>query len=265
MGIRYNDQPGDLLGPNQIKFIQKTHQKYGNKGDWFADFECPFCHNTFNCRMTDVRNGRTKSCGCLKKLTMSEVGKANVGTHHQPYKYNEGDFIGPQATLFLKRTHRNERGEDFGDFKCSFCGNSFNARIGYVASGHTSSCGCLNSKGEAKILSLLQKMSLNVETQKTFKNCFSVEGQYYKFDFYLPEYNLLIEYDGEQHFKAREKGYFTEDTLQIIQQRDAYKNQWCKNNNIPLIRISYIDFDKLDIKYLKEKINEIYPNFNNEY
>ena len=109
-------------------------------------------------------------------------------------------------------------------------------------------------------------MGLTVETQKTFKSCFNVEGQYYKFDFYLPEYNLLIEYDGEQHFKAREKGYFTEDKLQIIQQRDAYKNQWCKDNNIPLIlRIPYTDFNKLDIKYLKEKINEFYTNFSDEY
>lgn len=257
MSIRYNDKPGDLIGPNKIKLIKKTHQKYGDKGDWYGDFECPLDKTIFNCRITDVRTGRTKSCGCMRKITMSSIGKQNKNQHHILYKFNEGDLLGPLQVKFLKRTHRNERGEDYGDFECPFDGNIFNTRISYVASGHTQSCGCLCSKGETLIRKILNENNILYETQKTFETCKEYDTHLYKFDFYLPDYNVLIEYDGEQHFIARKTGYFNEEKLQIIQQRDQFKNNWCKENSIKLIRISYSDYNKINFEYLKEKINEI--------
>ena len=93
-------------------------------------------------------------------------------------------------------------------------------------------------------------MGLTVETQKTFKNCFQVEGQYYKFVFYLPEYNLLIEYDGEQHFKPVNFGGC--DNNQAIKsfnktvKHDNIKNNYCKTHNIKLIRIDYKNFKNIE-------------------
>ena len=66
------------------------------------------------------------------------------------------------------------------------------------------------------------------------------------FDF-LIENTYLIEYDGEQHYFGW--SYDIED-LKIQQQRDEYKNQWCKDNNIPLIRIPYTKLDTLCIEDL---------------
>ena len=69
-----------------------------------------------------------------------------------------------------------------------------------------------------------------------------------RFDFYVNN-NYLIEYDGQQHFESVE--YFGgEEQLKIQQKRDTYKNQWCKENNIPLIRIPYTKLDTLCIKDL---------------
>ena len=73
-----------------------------------------------------------------------------------------------------------------------------------------------------------------------------------RFDFYLPKYNCCIEYDGEQHFQAN-GGYYTEDFVAKVKERDNVKNQYCKNNNIRLIRIPYIDFSQIDFNYLEEK------------
>lgn len=58
------------------------------------------------------------------------------------------------------------------------------------------------------------------------------------FDFYLPEENICIEFDGEQHFRPID--YFGgENTFKLTQKRDKIKNKYCKNNNIKLLRIKY--------------------------
>ena len=79
------------------------------------------------------------------------------------------------------------------------------------------------------------------------------------FDFYLPDYNTCIEYDGEQHFHTpnnKTSTYFTKEKIDEIQYRDSIKNQYCKDNNIKLIRIPYTDYNLLNEKYLLDKINE---------
>lgn len=107
------------------------------------------------------------------------------------------------------------------------------------------------SRGEEKIKNLLLNNNINFETQKTFKTCqFPDTKNLAKFDFYLPDYNLLIEYDGEQHFHHRKNGWNTEEKFQQIKFRDNFKNQWCKNNNIPLVRIPYTYYQDLKIEDL---------------
>lgn len=59
----------------------------------------------------------------------------------------------------------------------------------------------------------------------------------------------LIEFDGIQHFFATSDRFCSEE-VEKIKQRDAYKNQWCKENNIPLIRIPYTHLKDLVIEDL---------------
>lgn len=80
----------------------------------------------------------------------------------------------------------------------------------------------MNSKGEAKIQKILEENNIYFETQKTFKDC-KDQGNL-KFDFYLPNYNCCIEYDGIQHFENKSNGYFTEEKLKGIKKRDSIKN-----------------------------------------
>ena len=85
--------------------------------------------------------------------------------------------------------------------------------------------------------------------------------QYHKsrFDFAIFDNNnnlkYLIEYDGSQHFEenVRENGlgFNTREAYEKTHERDMIKNQWCKDNNIPLIRIPYTHLDKLIIEDLK--------------
>lgn len=66
------------------------------------------------------------------------------------------------------------------------------------------------------------------------------------FDFYI-ENKYLIEYDGEQHFNYKNEGWNIQENFNKTKERDLIKNQWCKQNNIPLIRIPYWKLDTLKL------------------
>ena len=71
-----------------------------------------------------------------------------------------------------------------------------------------------------------------------------------RFDFYLPERNVCIEYDGEQHFAPVKYGSSIkrgtpEERYKETKRRDNIKSDFCKKNNIDLIRIPYMDFNKI--------------------
>ena len=111
------------------------------------------------------------------------------------------------------------------------------------------SCGCKTfSKGELKINNILQDLNINFESQYTFNDCINPNTNFkLRFDFYLPDYNCCIEYDGEQHFI---EGCFQSEDLKDRQYKDNIKNQYCEQNGIILIRIPYTEFKKINKEYL---------------
>ncbi len=113
---------------------------------------------------------------------------------------------------------------------------------------------CSSSKGELKIINFLQKNGIDFKTQYKFKDLKQL-----RFDFYLHDLNILIEYDGIQHFKPIDF-FGGVNSFKILKDNDTLKNNYCKNNNIRLIRINYKQFKKLD--KILSKIKEIYENSN---
>ena len=98
-------------------------------------------------------------------------------------------------------------------------------------------------KGEEAIRIFLEKNNIPYNKQYKFEDCKIKRSL--KFDFYLPTYNICIEYDGVQHFEpiehfGGEKGFLK------TQKRDLAKNSYCKENNITLIRIPYWDFINIE-------------------
>jgi len=95
---------------------------------------------------------------------------------------------------------------------------------------------CIESKGEIIIKQILNDKNIKYESEKRFKNC--KYKNLLPFDFYLPNYNICIEFDGIQHFKSIK--YFGGEKRLIEQKiKDKIKNEHCKNNNIHLLRIRY--------------------------
>lgn len=118
--------------------------------------------------------------------------------------------------------------------------------------GHTQSCGCLGeSKGENKIKEILKANNIPFLSQKTFDTCIFPDSlRKAVFDFYLPELQTVIEYDGVQHFGYAMSGWNNKTSYNDNVRRDQYKNNWCKENHINLIRIPYYHYEDLVIEDL---------------
>lgn len=102
----------------------------------------------------------------------------------------------------------------------------------------------------------LDELSIKYIRQHSFDTCRYVNRL--SFDFYLPEYNICIEFDGEQHYKPVEIFGGIEE-FKNTKIRDEIKNKWCLENNIYLIRIKYNQVNK--IKYiLEEKLQIVDKN-----
>lgn len=92
------------------------------------------------------------------------------------------------------------------------------------------------SYGETIISTFLDRMSIKYKYNNSLKDCISLSKL--RFDFYLPDYNTCIEYDGIQHFQP--VSYFGGDVeFEKIKIRDKIKDDWCKVNGIKLLRINY--------------------------
>jgi hypothetical protein len=102
---------------------------------------------------------------------------------------------------------------------------------------------CHGFKGEKDILLILERNKLEYIFQYSIK----IDNSYHYFDFYLPEKNIIIEFNGKQHYEPIDffggvKGF------EITKYRDKIKEKYCIDNNINFIVISYKD-------NIKEKLN----------
>lgn len=103
--------------------------------------------------------------------------------------------------------------------------------------------GCANcsvSKGEEKIADFLSSKGFAYYREKIFDQL-----PRKRFDFYLPEHNIVIEYDGQQHFEPIEY-WGGEEALKQTQESDAIKTAFCADQGIPLLRIPYWEFDNVE-------------------
>ena len=221
------------------KRIDLTGQKFGRltvldfygsdkrrESIWRCQCECG---NITNVLSSNLRKGYTKSCGCLQK---EKAGK------NTPIKDLSNMLFGQLTVLYP--TSQRLNGQVVWHCKCT-CGKEIDVRSYNLISGNTFSCGCLKqSHGEYLIEQLLQKNNIQYEKEKTFSSCvFNDTKQLARFDFYVNN-QYIIEFDGEQHFNYTQTGWNTKEQFIKTKEHDNYKNQWCKENNIPIIRIPYL-------------------------
>ena len=226
----------DLLGCvfNRLTVIEKTNKRKAGMIIWKC--KCS-CGNEIEVPTSYLTSGDTGSCGCYLKEKIKETHALQL--ENQRF----GKLIALEPT--------NQRAAKNIIWKCQCdCGNIVYVPAHSLSSGATMSCGCLRSKGEEKISQILQENNIPYKTQYSFSSCrFENSEKLAKFDFYVDN-KYLIEFDGEQHFFANGRGWNTEANFTNTLKRDNFKNQWCRDNNIPLIRIPYTHYKSLSIKDL---------------
>jgi hypothetical protein len=134
-----------------------------------------------------LNTAKIPSCGCYVKDAIS------INT----VKREEGNRYG--LLVVEKEYGRDKNGRVLWKCNCD-CGNTKIALGKSLRAGLVYSCGCLHLKGEEKIAKILEELNLVFIRQKNFEDLKSKLGNYLYFDFFLPEYNICIEYQGEQHY-----------------------------------------------------------------
>lgn len=137
------------------------------------------------------------------------------------------------------------------------CGEFFKTNIGLLTTQRKwrcSSCTSAKSTLEKATEEYLKELGIEYVPQKKFKGCINPKTNYsLKYDFYLPDYNMCIEVDGSQHDKVSYFGNMTkeqaEQSFKDTQERDIIKNNFCKDNNIQLLRIPYTAYFRGSTEY----------------
>lgn len=192
------------------------------------------CGTRKTVRIQYLLDGRSKDCGCGRKAKLRETRTKNlVGQRFGKLVVTE---LLEESNKFNRRMYK---------CKCD-CGNETIVQSSCLLNGHTSSCGCLVSYYNMYIEQFLNKSNIDHICEYPVV----IDGVRYRYDFYLPKYNLFIEYDGQQHFEAPR--YYGDDTesnqaiLKKTQEHDKIKNKYCEDNNINLLRIPYWEKDNVE-------------------
>jgi hypothetical protein len=207
---------------------------------------CP-THGNF----TQKANSHVMGNGCIKcsgnELKTTDLFiKQSKELHNDYYDYSLVDYKG--ATIKV-------------DIICPTHG-----KFSQTPSSHTNSLQgcpkCTASKGERIVRSYLDKNNILYTEQQKFEGC--VYKNKLRFDFYISEKNICIEYDGVQHFQPIRK-FGGKKTFELQKKKDNIKTNYCIDNNIGLIRIPYYSnvFELLDNEFnLKTpKIKEFFTPF----
>lgn len=244
--------------------------------------ECPFCSkhkvsipwdtSTFTWYVDHVTNGQYKlvsdyySAGTNVKILHKACGNTYevmplnfLKGNRCPYEKNQrvADAQTMENEEFKKRvkTLAGDEYEPVSQYvrarepilmKHNKCGNTWQTTPDRFLHGHGCPV-CKESNGEKAVAKYLTAHNIDFIRQKKFKGCRI--KQMLPFDFYLPSRNMCIEYDGEQHFHPI--AYFGgTKKFEYTHYRDLFKNKFCKEHHIRLIRIKYTE----DVNSILEQV-----------
>ena len=236
-----------VVKSNTNDFIRKSIEVHGILYDYsFVDYKNNktkvkiICkqHGIFEQKPNNHLNGQkclicsNKQNGIKARLDTQEILEKFKSVHKSKYDYSLVNYIDSrtkvkiickQHGIFEQKPHNHINNQD--------CPR------------------CLSSKGINIIFKILNENKILYITERTIDGCVSKKNKLLKFDIYIPIFDIYIEYDGEQHFKPI-KNWGGEKALLELVERDNIKNEFCRENNINLYRISYLDNIEVKISNL---------------
>lgn len=241
---------------NLNTFISESNKIHNNKYDYslvnfnsikdYITIICPihgeFKQNAYN----HLLGSNCRKCSDCEKYDQESIIEKFIDTHRDRYDYSLVEFksIREKVKIICKKHGIFEQ----DPFRHYYAGNG---------------CPICNlSLGEIKIMNYLKDNKIKYNHQHKFDNLKGIKN-FLLFDFYLPEYNLCIEFDGKQHYEPIDF-FGGEKGLLILQKNDDLKNKYCKENNINLLRIKYDEFDIVEY-LIKDKLFSLPKKYTIDY
>lgn len=221
-GHGYRDLTGERF--NHITVLYQIDSgKQGSRWHCICD-----CGVEFDAYGKQLRSGLRTDCGKHGYEKLSRMFKEDITGQRFGY-----------ITIISEAPNKGEK--TMWNYQCD-CGRYGIVSTSNAKRGSVRSCGrCVcHSIGEDIIDSFLKTHNIPFEREKSFIGCKSISKL--RFDFYLYNHNIAIEYDGEFHYKETSMG----NDLLEQQHRDRVKDEYCAENEIMLIRIPYWERDNIE-------------------
>ena len=202
------------------------------------------CGEEIIARNADLKNGNSKSCGCLNG-------------HNAKNKIINGQSFGKLTVTNANCSYSKNTTRPWLMSECTCeCGSKILVRNCSLRQNHVLSCGCIKSHGEVAIEQILKNLGIVYKKQYYFEDLIGDTGKPLFFDFVIfanQKIKFAIEYQGRQHYQPIEF-FGGEEKFNKQKKYDNKKREYCKKNNIILIEIPYTDYKKMDEDYIKSLV-----------
>lgn len=216
------------------EFIKRAKDIHSNKYDYSltvcksykskVKIICPI-HGIFIC----LAGAHIKGCGCrkcyLKKKALSkeEFIEKSKKVHGDKYDYSLVEYVKNRVRVkIICPIHGVFEQEPSAHMRGSGCNK------------------CCSSKGEGLIKTFLEEKDIDYIEEYIFNDCLSIKQGKLRFDFFIPSKNIVVEFQGKQHYEPIIR-WGGESRFLVQKKNDEIKRNYCKKNNIQLLEIKYDD------------------------
>lgn len=241
-GRVFNENTIDTL-MNKYNLTLLTDKKSITKVKTPLDVKCS-CGKKFRTDIYNLRQGNSTKCKSCNSFSFWEENKKTIDDVKK--------IVSQYGGTLLEEEYIDNKTKML--IQCE-CGTKFKRKLNSIMNYESARCNLCSekilSKGELKISNILKYHNIDFLTQHTFDDLRLVHKL--KFDFYIKNINTCIEFDGKQHYQPVEK-FGGEEEFEVVKARDTMKNEYCKNNNIKLLRIPYWEFKNIENILIENKI-----------
>ena len=236
----------DLVGKvyDNLTVIERVDDYISPSGNKSVRWKCQCKCGNITYRTTSwLNSAKNQSCGCLKSQLTIERCMDNL----------VGQKYGKLTVVKYAGSHKDG---SMWECRCD-CVKTIIVQARFLKRGSVKSCGCLQSMGEEIIANFLDRNNIKYIRQKKFDNLVGLGNGKLRFDFYIDDKKVLLEYNGRQHYMPVDfKGEGQEIALAKFKNQQIYddlKRTFANENNYDLIEIPYWEENNIEI-ILTEKL-----------
>jgi len=214
-------------------------EEYLPNANQYAFWICRKCGNKWEQIISDrVNRGKTGCPECKVYVATNEYNLlVNNSELCEEWNYDKNN---------TKPENYTPNSGQYAWWICKDCGNEWETQI-CSRNGRGNGCPrCAESKGEKRITKFLKQYNIYHIPQKSFNGLVGLGNGLLSYDFYLPKYNLLVEFQGEQHEHFVEWFYESIEDFEKQQEHDRRKKEYAEQNGYNFLEIWYWDSNNIE-------------------